>query len=190
MSIRIFGSGGGVITDATATPEDVKNGQVFYNNDGRQIGTIPSDLCYKQLTFTMASGTYNYSYEQLTTLSVSSSYYGYAITNSLNIITDCYTRDTCCQIYDSIYSYTVPNIPLSNIAYFILNGSKYIITKTLSDRTYYSKSIDSGSHTLVLPNYFTLKVNESIVTGIGAATDSSENGVVPTDNTLTFVYYD
>lgn len=28
------------ITDATATPEDVISGQVFYNNDGKQIGTL------------------------------------------------------------------------------------------------------------------------------------------------------
>ena len=190
MSVRIFGSGGGVITDATAAPEDVKSGKIFYNNSGRQEGTISSDLCYKQIVFTLPKGTYGYSYETMTSTSTPDESYGYAITNSLNIITDCNTKDTCCRIYDSIYSYTVPNIPLSNIAYFILNGSKYIITKRLIDRSYYSEYIDSGSHTLVLPNYFTLKVNESIVTGIGAATDSSENGVVSTDNTLTFVYYD
>ena len=34
--LRIWG---GVITDATATPADVKNGKIFYNNNGRQSGT-------------------------------------------------------------------------------------------------------------------------------------------------------
>lgn len=40
MSIRIFGSGGGVITDATAVTGNVERGKVFYNNNGRQVGTL------------------------------------------------------------------------------------------------------------------------------------------------------
>lgn len=41
MSIRIFGSGGGVvITDATASPSNVLSGKIFYNNDGKQVGTL------------------------------------------------------------------------------------------------------------------------------------------------------
>ena len=48
MSIRIFGSGGGVITDATATPEDVVSGQIFYNNNGRQVGTNPQKRLYSK----------------------------------------------------------------------------------------------------------------------------------------------
>lgn len=32
-------SGGGKIKDATALPEDVAAGKVFYNNDGKQVGT-------------------------------------------------------------------------------------------------------------------------------------------------------
>ena len=50
MSVRIFGSGGGVITDATATPEDVRNGQVFYNNNGRQIGTSMTRKIQSQIS--------------------------------------------------------------------------------------------------------------------------------------------
>ncbi len=38
MSVRIWNTGGYRIKDATATPDDVMQGKVFYNNDGRQVG--------------------------------------------------------------------------------------------------------------------------------------------------------
>ena len=39
MSVRVWNTGGGYrIKDATAAPDDVMQGKVFYNNDGRQIG--------------------------------------------------------------------------------------------------------------------------------------------------------
>ena len=51
MSIRIFGSGGGgLITDATAEPDDAINGKIFYNNDGRQIGTCTSRKIQSQIS--------------------------------------------------------------------------------------------------------------------------------------------
>ena len=55
MSIRIFGSGwGGVITDATATPDVVRKNEIFYNNDGRQVGTNPNvpNMVTKVITYT------------------------------------------------------------------------------------------------------------------------------------------
>lgn len=54
MSIRIFGSGG-VITDATATPEDVKTGKIFYNNNGHQTGTA-TFRSTKQTIYTVKAG--------------------------------------------------------------------------------------------------------------------------------------
>lgn len=40
MSVRVWNTGGGYrIKDATATPDDVMKGKVFYNNDGRQVGS-------------------------------------------------------------------------------------------------------------------------------------------------------
>ena len=58
MSIRIFGSGGGVITDATAAPKDVKSGKVFYNNNGHQTGTATFQST-KQTIYTVKAGTIN-----------------------------------------------------------------------------------------------------------------------------------
>ena len=47
MSIRIFGSvRGGVITDATATPDVVRKNEIFYNNNGRQVGTLVVPTMY------------------------------------------------------------------------------------------------------------------------------------------------
>lgn len=44
MPVIIRGSGGGKkIKDATALPPDVKKGKIFYNNDGRQVGTAEDD---------------------------------------------------------------------------------------------------------------------------------------------------
>ena len=42
MSVSIYGlpRGGGKIKDATALPSDVLNGKIFYNNNGRQVGTL------------------------------------------------------------------------------------------------------------------------------------------------------
>ena len=47
--------GGGVITDATATPEDVKTGKIFYNNNGHQTGTA-TFRSTKQTIYTVNSG--------------------------------------------------------------------------------------------------------------------------------------
>ncbi len=52
--IRGIFSGGGKIKDATALPEDVASGKVFYNNDGRQVG---NGEIIKKYTFPLARGT-------------------------------------------------------------------------------------------------------------------------------------
>lgn len=38
MAVYIPSGGGILIKDATATPDDVASGMIFYNNDGRQVG--------------------------------------------------------------------------------------------------------------------------------------------------------
>ena len=42
------------IEDATATPSDVMNGKIFYNNNGRQSGTLTTDVV-KTYSFTLPS---------------------------------------------------------------------------------------------------------------------------------------
>lgn len=56
------------ITDATAIPADVSEGKIFYNNEGRQVGTYVNELPYRLIYPTgfsndgspVLSGTYNY----------------------------------------------------------------------------------------------------------------------------------
>ena len=54
----LFSGGGGKIKDADALPGDVRSGKVFYNNQGRQEGTLESnpwsDL--KSIEITMPKG--------------------------------------------------------------------------------------------------------------------------------------
>lgn len=49
-------SGGGLILDATALPSDVASGKIFYNNDGKQIGTNEISSKYKQKIFSFRAG--------------------------------------------------------------------------------------------------------------------------------------
>ena len=49
VSIHGLPRGGGKITDATATPEKVFSGEIFYNNEGRQIGTYSSTIEVKSI---------------------------------------------------------------------------------------------------------------------------------------------
>lgn len=49
-------SGGGVIIDATALPSDVASGKIFYNNNGRQVGTNEAALKYRQKIFSFRKG--------------------------------------------------------------------------------------------------------------------------------------
>ena len=61
MPAIVRGGGGGKNTkDATAVPEDVKKGKVFYNNQGKQTGTLEASaitLKSMELTFPDLSGS-------------------------------------------------------------------------------------------------------------------------------------
>lgn len=90
MSVRIFGSGGGgVITDATAIPDDVSSGKIFYNNDGKQVGMNPTVKPFHKIVFTLNEGTsYNTG-----TRSDTTDVYSFSINNTegtviANLITD------------------------------------------------------------------------------------------------------
>lgn len=52
--IRGIFSGGGKIKDATALPSDVAKGKIFYNNQGRQVGTAET---LKSQVVNMATGS-------------------------------------------------------------------------------------------------------------------------------------
>lgn len=56
MAIQLLG-GSTIINDATASTDDVVNGKIFYNNDGRQIGSANALTPIKRYHLTMESGT-------------------------------------------------------------------------------------------------------------------------------------
>lgn len=67
--------GGGIrIKDATATPDDVATGMIFYNNDGRQVGAgrmvkqilLPQNLEWHNDTLDAYRGLAYYSYDGYT----------------------------------------------------------------------------------------------------------------------------
>lgn len=47
-----------VINDATAVTDDVISGKVFYNNDGKCVGTMNSDLVLRKSSITIPASTY------------------------------------------------------------------------------------------------------------------------------------
>lgn len=57
MIINKLLRGGGKIKDATALPSDVRNGKVFYNNAGRQVGTYDKGVEYIKTFTTPTDGT-------------------------------------------------------------------------------------------------------------------------------------
>ena len=67
----IFG-GGGKIKDATAVPSDVMKGKVFYNNDGRQIGSSESlkTGIFNVSTSNLGSNNYSLSCPEVTMFTV------------------------------------------------------------------------------------------------------------------------
>lgn len=81
--------GGGVITDATATPDDVSSGKIFYNNDRKQVGSNPTVKAFHKTIFTLNEGTSYHTETNSDTTDV----YSFSINNTegtviANLITD------------------------------------------------------------------------------------------------------
>lgn len=156
---------GGVITDATATPELVKEGYVFYNNDGRQIGTNPkvptlntliigNDTGDGKISANLASGVYT----RTRGLSATSNNGSYIINNNYTISdydiansptpSQWYTGDTGKYV---LFGMCINNITLklSSIYKLFIAGEEYKFTSSFnpvdSYYIYTGKSVGSGS---------------------------------------------
>lgn len=62
MIINKLPIGGGKIKDATALPSDVRQGKIFYNNEGRRVGTadIEKEFIYTRPSSDSESMAFNY----------------------------------------------------------------------------------------------------------------------------------
>lgn len=143
MSVRIFGSGGGVITDATATPEDVVSGQVFYNNDGRQTGTNEIKRTKTQI-YVCDKGIHTSLGLMSTARLITSTYIRQATHNNdihvvnftnMGINTSEYTlrsptSSSAGTTYNPFFSISNLQISLSNINYIKIGAWKFIMANT------------------------------------------------------------
>lgn len=131
------------IVDATATSEDVKSGKVYYNNNGRSVGSLSSDLVYKTQSFTITAGSHPY--EQSTEaadITYGGCSFDYILNNNMKCITSCGRFDLISRITDIEYSV---NINLANVAYFSIDGTHMCIGNSLSTPSYTSESVTDGS---------------------------------------------
>lgn len=137
--------GGGVITDATATPDLVADGEIFYNNDGRQIGintTVTKKLQTMILTCKDGSYTLNTSLipsvgatsiTHVLSVSGESEPYTLTIRNS----SDSYVLLSTVRIpefshgdirnYGFIFATLAGATACDNVYQLIVNGTRYVI---------------------------------------------------------------
>ena len=143
------------IIDATASSEDVVSGKVFYNNYGKQEGTISKDLCYKEITIYIPKNKYS-SYTEVEACNLISNVGdsdNVYLPNGINVVRDCQLQDSGRGYsYQRILDHSVElNIDLSNVAYFIMNGVKYVFASKMTENYYYGHSFLYQARPAVLP---------------------------------------
>ena len=180
------------IIDATASSEDVVSGKVFYNNYGKQEGTISKDLCYKEITIYIPKNKYS-SYTEVEAcdlkLTVGNSDKVY-LPNGINVVRKCQLQNNNQGYeYRRILDHSVDlNIDLSNVAYFIMNGVKYVFASEMTQNSYYSHSFLEKTQYYRFGN-FLLYMDQGILKSVSAATEYNEQGNLEFDITLSIIYH-
>ena len=180
------------IIDATASSEDVISGKVFYNNHGKQEGTISKDLCYKEITIYIPKNKYS-SYTKVEAYELSSdvgSSDNIYLPNGINVVRNCYRQDNHRgYAYQRILDHSVDlNIDLSNVAYFILNGVKYAFASEMSENIDYGHSFLEQTRYYCF-NHILLYMDQGILKSVSAATEHYEYGNLEYDITLSIIYH-
>ena len=180
------------ITDATATTADVKSGKVFYNNQGKCSGTLPSELCYKEITMNLSSG--NHSYDTIGNVWEVNFTSSTVLSTGVTLLSSCDRGAGNSNGYN--YSqftetYLETNIPVTNVAYMMLNGKKYIFPETFKVDSYYRQDFANISHVWSM-DVVLFSVQYGIITyvAIGVNADYYSAGNLPTDCSVSIVYHD
>lgn len=180
------------IVDATASPEDVISGRVFYNNSGRQRGTMSSDLCFKQMGLTIPKGKYR-SYTEQKAYSLSSdvgSSDNVYLPNGINIVRNCARQDNGYgYTYQKISDYhTDINVDLMNVSYFIINGVRYAFASEMTENIYYGHNFMQQTRYYFFEN-FLLYMDQGILKSIYAGTEYMDYGELEEDISLYIIYH-
>lgn len=191
MSI-IIPNGGHVINDASATSEDVISGKVFYNNYGKQEGTISKDLCYKEITMYIPKNKYT-SYTEVTAYDLSSdvgSSDNVYLPNGINVVRNCQRQsNNRGYSYQKILDHSADlNIDLSNVAYFTLNGVKYAFASKMTENVYYGHDFMEETRYYHFESLL-LYMDRGILKSVSAATEYDEYGDLTEDITLSIIYH-
>lgn len=183
MSI-IIPNGGHVINDATASTENVTSGKIFYNNDGRKIGTMSSDLALHKSTIQIPADTY--------TVAVSS-YCVHTVRSSDEISSSSHASsgDKQILVFGAMnQSYTqIINCPTlyvdkspSKIEYIMYNRTKYVLCEYYSSYGNGDGSIDSiwngYSYPALSPSYVLAAVSSSLGLAISLHASSKTIGSI------------
>lgn len=170
------------IIDATANPENVMSGKVFYNNSGKRSGTLRSSDILTSKIYTFAQGTYE------TGTSKGNIYYTYSSSNDGNLpnglcVEDSVSTESIRYVGDLCFNV---NIEISKILYYTFgtnsSATKYVFPRSYSTNSYGSVSVLSSGTLLLNVGGKLLQIENSVITKIYRICGAYDENYKPVNN--------